>query len=231
VPGRIIKNVDFWAIILYYIGMDTAQIEVKTEAKQIGYVPSKHISHQLYMQQLTTEIQSGHISIWALGFFPYATRPIRITPEQYKAAIDEYAITAKPISDILSAKGIDYGIFWELMDRYAEIAEYYQQASTRKAKEYYYEAQQVYTTDSPPDAAKDISTSAGGATSERWSTAYVQYMRNRADFKMRQAIIHDRATYGDKQQVEVTSTTRSINANISVTTDTQGMIDLFTSGK
>ncbi len=206
-------------------------VECKLEVKQIPYKESKLTRHQLYMQEIETDINTGKISIWSMDYFPYTWQPYSFTPQQLKAAIIEYSDSPTSINKICNNNNVPYKGFWDMVEKYPEARDLWQSAFTRKAKEYNKQALELYSDETPPDWAKDTTVTSGGAESTRWSGAAVQFMRNKADLLMRQAVIHDRATYGDKQTVEMTTTNRNINANISITTDTQGMIDLFSSNK
>ena len=94
-----------------------------------------------------------------------------------------------------------------MLEKYGELLERHRTCLTRKAKEYNQAAIDLYL-DNIPDMFIEVDRFGV----KKLSGPGVKYMRDKSDMLMKQAAIHDRERYGDKQQIDLKS--RSVNVNI-----------------
>lgn len=204
--AQIIDTIDKVILFRYYINMVAIE---KAETLLLDYKESNLTLHQKDMQEIEQEVQSGKISIFSLSFFPWTMQPYKITPQQVQQAIISYQDSVEGIRKVLEKHGISYPVYYDLIIKYSEVAESHRLASIRKAKEYSQAAVQLYLDDIPQefkemDRYGVIKLSGPG----------IKYMRDKADQLGKQAAIHDRATYGEKQDINLKTISLNINTDL-----------------
>lgn len=123
-------------------------------------------------------------------------RPLTLTPQDVKNALMINATTITPWETILKTLNISMITVQRLALVHPELAAAYEYTRKLKAGRYSEDAVNTYQQ-IPPDAYE---TDKNGQ--KRLSQAYVTYMRDKIAVWHRQAALHDRETYGDKQTIE-----------------------------
>lgn len=150
-------------------------------------------------------------SVWSLQAFPRNTKPLKCSPAQVKAAIDEYAESADSIVDLLKKHKIRYITFFDLLDLYPEIRSAYLDAQKKKAHQYGSEAVSIYNKEIP-ESFYEIDRFG----CKRLSMAGIRYLENKHQAKLTHARIHENGTFNDvsKSESRVLMESRGVQINI-----------------
>lgn len=148
--------------------------------------------------------------IWDYERFPSHTRPYSFTPQDVAQAIDRFATTIEPWTEIMKQYGITrHGWYgspdWPAVPAlYPEIRQAHALAAVRKADAFDSEQHWLMSLeqnrDGLPDWLFDISRNDSGK--EVLTAAGVQWLRERRAYLREQALRHETGTRVPKQQIE-----------------------------
>ena len=145
----------------------------------------------------TTQSISTNNSIFKQSRFPSKTKKYEFTPAQLKNAIETFSTNTIPLNDHLENCGIATSTFFRLILDYPEINIALARAWQDKGSAYNSQSVEIYTATAPPKWCYDTDKSGN----EKISMAGVKYLSDRHRMLTRQATIHDRERYGEKQEV------------------------------
>lgn len=180
---------------------------------------------KLRLLPVPKDMQPGQLPegrlIWDYERFPSHTRPYSFTPQDVAQAIDRFATTIEPWTEIMKQYGITrHGWYgspdWPAVPAlYPEIRQAHALAAVRKADAFDSEQHWLMSLeqnrDGLPDWLFDISRNDPGK--EVLTAAGVQWLRERRAYLREQALRHETGTRVPKQQVE--SRSLSIHADLS----------------
>ena len=162
--------------------------------------------HNKCLELLPDDIKNNPDSIIHANNFPASNgRPHEFTPSMLLQAMTVYATQINPdktpvtLEQALTQAGIREQSAYLLLQKYPDFRQVYDVARATKAKLYNQAANVQYEgdiADNPRayDVAKDGSM--------RLSSAYVTFKRDKANHMHRQAVIHDKHTFGEIKQIE-----------------------------
>ena len=146
---------------------------------------------------ITTQSITNANSIFNQSRFPSKTKKYEFTPAQLKNAIETFSTNTVPLNDHLENAGIATSTFFRLILDYPEINVALARAWQDKGSAYNSQSVEIYTATAPPKWCYDTDKSGN----EKISMAGVKYLSDRHRMLTRQATIHDRERYGEKQEV------------------------------
>ena len=146
---------------------------------------------------ITTPAITNASSIFKQSRFPSKTKKYAFTPKQLHDALTTFSDNTTPLNDHLESRGITVDTFFRLVRDYPEINVALARAWQIKGSAYNSQSVEIYTATAPPKWCYDTDKSGN----EKISMAGVKYLSDRHRMLTRQATIHDRERYGEKQEV------------------------------
>jgi hypothetical protein len=150
---------------------------------------------------------------WEWKLFPsnQSEGGLTVTPEQMKAIIDLYEADSIPVQEHCTLLGVDFRLFYKILNRFPEVDVYYRQAQKNKAHSYNRDAIKLYQ-DKIPEEFWQIDKLGNRVL----TMAGVRYLENKKDLLLRQAEIHENGTYQQRVQVDTRNVNVNLNANLDI---------------
>ena len=196
--------------------MGQLQIVDRTNQK----VKSTHLQETKILDK---RIIDGEISVWDLGEFPYTYQPFKMSPKELKLMFDDYSLSTSGIHSLCKKHAIREHSVYILINRYAEVRAYYEKCVKQRANTCNEKSVELW--EQPLEDIDFKETKYG----KELNYAAVVYKDRKSQMYSRQAALLDRERFGEKQVIESTVKTFSINRNVNGTDEAanKSIMDLF----
>jgi hypothetical protein len=195
-------------------------VQLMIEDKTSKKVKSTHLAET---KVLNNKISAGEVSVWNLDEFPYTYQPFKCTPNALKVMFDDYSLSTKGIHRLCKEHGVREHSVYILIERYSEVRAYYERCLKQRAVVCNEKSVDLWEEPLQDDEFEETKWG------KKLNYASVVFRDRKSQMYSRQAALLDRERFGEKQVIESTVKTFSINRNINGDSEAanKSLMDLF----